>query len=116
MSSPHDDNDTSNQGEQVALEQVREARQFHQLLSGAEEAARGDLWEIVEALTRQVDELRDGRVTTESGGRQMESDMRWLDARVVLLEQALSDSRGEVATLRDYICLLYTSPSPRDRG
>ena len=103
MSSPHDDNDTSNQGEQVALEQVREARQFHQLLSGAEEAARGDLWEIVEALTRQVDELRDGRVTTGSGGRQMESDMRWLDARVVLLEQALSDSRGEVATLRDYI-------------
>ena len=103
MSSPHDDNDTSNQGEQVALEQVREARQFHQLLSGAEEAARGDLWEIVEALTRQVDELRDGRVATGSGGRQMESDMRWLDARVVLLEQALSDSRGEVATLRDYI-------------
>ena len=103
MSSPHDDNDTSIEGEQVALEQVREARQFHQLLSGAEEAARGDLWEIVEALTRQVDELRDGRVTTGSGGRQMESDMRWLDARVVLLEQALSDSRGEVATLRDYI-------------
>ena len=103
MSSPHDDNDTSNQGEQVALDQVREARQFHQLLSGAEEAARGDLWEIVEALTHQVDELRGARVTAGSGSRQMESDMRWLDARVVLLEQALSDSRGEVATLRDYI-------------
>lgn len=103
MSSPHDDNDTSNQGEQVALDQVREARQFHQLLSGAEEAARGDLWEIVENLTRQVDELRGARVTAGSGSRQMESDMRWLDARVVLLEQALSDSRGEVATLRDYI-------------
>ena len=103
MSSPHDDNDTSNQGEQVALDQVREARQFHQLLSGAEEVARGDLWEIVEALTRQVDELRGAQVTAGSGSRQMESDMRWLDARVVLLEQALSDSRGEVATLRDYI-------------
>ena len=102
MSSPHDNKSTATK-EQVGLEQVREARQFHQLLSGAEEVARGDLWEIVETLTRQVDELRNSRPLLGSGNRQMESDVRWLDARVVLLEQALSDSRTEVATLRDYI-------------
>jgi len=72
-------------------------------LSGVEEAARGDLWEIVETLTRQVEELRTSDSASGSSSRKMESEVRWLDARVILLEQALVDSRTEVSTLRDYI-------------
>ena len=102
MSSPHD-NDTPVTDDQLGVSQVREARQFHQLLSGAEEAARGDLWEIVETLTRQVEELRTSNSASGSSSRKIGSEVRWLDARVMLLEQALVDSRTEVSTLRDYI-------------
>ena len=102
MSSPHD-NDTPVTDDQLGVSQVREARQFHQLLSGVEEAARGDLWEIVETLTRQVEELRSSNSASGSSSRKIESEVRWLDARVILLEQALVDSRTEVSTLRDYI-------------
>lgn len=99
---------------------VREAKQFHQLLSGAEEAARGDLWSIVEQLAHHVADLQetvahsrgDAHVPpasstpsaeATSAALDMERDVRWLDARVVLLEQALTDSRSEVENLRAYI-------------
>ena len=84
-----------------------DAETLQQLLAHSKDASRDELVDMIQQIAGQVADLQDAVGSRPAAklveDKSVESEVRWLDARVLFLEQALTDSRSEAQTLRDFV-------------